>query len=240
MDYEIQRFPVDFAGEVRLFPLPNLVFYPGCVQPLHIFESRYCEMIEDALGDDRLLAIATLLPGYEIDYYSRPPISEYVCVGQVVMHERTPQDTHNLILVGACRARIQHEISPVRSFRRAMIDVIEDDLQEEGSEIARRFGERLASRFLSATKSAEPVVNSYGEGQIGLSALTDLVAFHFPLKVSLKLQLLAEPNPLARARLLIPALEGLVAVDSEPADGSQSTESKSSSRPSFPPPFGLN
>ena len=30
-----------FAGVARLFPLPNLVFFPFVVQGLHIFEPRY-------------------------------------------------------------------------------------------------------------------------------------------------------------------------------------------------------
>ena len=39
-----------FSGVARLFPLPNLVMYPHVMQPLHIFEGRYREMLE-ALAD---------------------------------------------------------------------------------------------------------------------------------------------------------------------------------------------
>ncbi len=240
MDFDVQPFPVDFAGEVRLFPLPNLVFYPGCVQPLHIFESRYCEMIEDALADDRLLAIATLLPGYEIDYYSRPPISEHICVGRVVMHERTPQDTHNLILLGAYRARIDHEITPVRSFRRAKVELLEENGEFEQSEVAERLSDKLIRRFRAATNSSEPLVKRFRQGQVGLSTLTDIIAFHFPLDLSLKLQLLAESNPLTRARLLVPALDALPRAADDRATRSAATEGDAPSGPVFPPPFGLN
>ena len=40
-----------FSGVARLFPLPNLVLYPHVMQPLHIFEDRYREMLEDVAGD---------------------------------------------------------------------------------------------------------------------------------------------------------------------------------------------
>ena len=30
----------DFEGDIRLFPLPNLVLFPHVLQPLHIFEPR--------------------------------------------------------------------------------------------------------------------------------------------------------------------------------------------------------
>ena len=33
--------PSNFTGLVKLFPLPNLVLFPGVIQPLHIFEPRY-------------------------------------------------------------------------------------------------------------------------------------------------------------------------------------------------------
>src|SRR5438067_1421098 len=46
-----------FRGTARLFPLPNLVLFPSVIQPLHIFEPRYREMMADALDDDRLLAL---------------------------------------------------------------------------------------------------------------------------------------------------------------------------------------
>ena len=77
-------FPPDFCGEVRLFPLSNLVMFPSNVLPLHIFESRYKEMLEDALRGDQLVAMATLLPGFEHDYYGRPPVCPSVCIGRVI------------------------------------------------------------------------------------------------------------------------------------------------------------
>jgi Lon protease-like protein len=42
----------DFSGKVRLFPLPNLVLFPHVLQPLHVFEPRYRQLMEDALDDD--------------------------------------------------------------------------------------------------------------------------------------------------------------------------------------------
>ena len=52
--------PQNFDGQTRLFPLTDLVFFPSTVLPLHIFESRYCEMMEDALQGDQLISMATL------------------------------------------------------------------------------------------------------------------------------------------------------------------------------------
>ena len=39
--------PDDFDGTVRLFPLKNVVLFPGVVQAFNIFEPRYREMMQD-------------------------------------------------------------------------------------------------------------------------------------------------------------------------------------------------
>ena len=93
------NLPPIFDGEVRLFPLSNLVMFPNNLLPLHIFESRYREMLEDAVQADQLITMATLVPGFEHDYYSRPPIAPVVCIGRVTAHEKTEQGTYNLMLL---------------------------------------------------------------------------------------------------------------------------------------------
>ena len=54
--------------KVPIFPLPNVVFFPRVVLPLHVFEPRYLQMTEDALAGEKLLAGALLRPGFEKDY----------------------------------------------------------------------------------------------------------------------------------------------------------------------------
>jgi Lon protease-like protein len=71
-----------FRGTVRLFPLPNLVLFPHVIQPLHVFEPRYCQLMADAVGDDRMMSLALLRPGWEEQYQQRPPIHEVVCIWQ--------------------------------------------------------------------------------------------------------------------------------------------------------------
>ena len=41
-----------------LFPLPNVVLFPGVFLPLHIFEERYRAMTRDALAGDRISGVA--------------------------------------------------------------------------------------------------------------------------------------------------------------------------------------
>ena len=117
---ELQFDANTFSGVVRLFPLPNLVLYPHVMQPLHIFEDRYREMLEDALADDQLIAMALLEPGWEHDYDSRPPVAPLACLGKVVAHHRLEDGRYNLLLLGVQRVRIVEELDPLRSFRHGL------------------------------------------------------------------------------------------------------------------------
>ena len=43
--------------QVALFPIPNVVAFPGTVVPLHVFEPRYRTMINDAVNQDRMIGV---------------------------------------------------------------------------------------------------------------------------------------------------------------------------------------
>lgn len=135
---------------VRLFPLGDITLLPGVVQPLHIFECRYCELIEDALADDRLITMATLVPGYDgQEYFSRPPLEKPVCIGKIAMHETTDQGTHNFMLAGVSRAIILEELPPLRSYREAnvaIIDELDDIPEDEAAELRNELLEHLSER----------------------------------------------------------------------------------------------
>ena len=226
--------PHDFSNEVRLFPLPNLVMFPASMQPLHIFESRYREMFEDALDNDRLIAMATLQPGFsESQYFSRPPLSPTVCIGKIAQHEKTADGTYNLVLVGVARAEIVEELDPVLSYRRARVRVIEWDENANPQEEAAS-GKRLNARLQQMTSATQKLGQKYADGSITLSVLTDVLAFHFPLPQDKKLQLLNEPNPSVRAETLLKIIPEDAVVEAE-EDAQTDDDSYDGA-----PPFSMN
>src|SRR6056297_1260601 len=123
---DVTELPDDFDGNVRLFPLPGLVMFPHAMQPLHIFEPRYVEMLRESLATDRLISMATLLDPYNVPVSSPPPISKTVCLGKIVSHAELEGDRHNILLVGVRRATIRREHETSRSFRTAQVDLIDD------------------------------------------------------------------------------------------------------------------
>ena len=226
MSAKLFEMPADFSGSVRLFPLPDLVMFPRNVQPLHIFEERYCEMLEDALKGDQLIAMATLLPKYQADYFSRPAVADEICIGRVAAHERNDKGTYNLLLMGLGRARIVEEVSPVRAFREARVDLLEDAYPDSGQTVQQTLGEELAASLESRTQGMEKLIREYRGGGIPLGALTDIVGYHLPIAVDVKLRLLGEPDVLQRARTLLAQLQGVPEPSGKPQQ--------------FPPDFSAN
>ena len=52
---------------IAIFPLPNIILFPGAFLPLHIFESRYRLMLDYCIESDYELAVTSLLPNSEIE-----------------------------------------------------------------------------------------------------------------------------------------------------------------------------
>ncbi len=76
--------------EIAIFPLPNVVFFPHTLLPLHIFERRYRQMLADCLAGERRLAMALLRPGWEAGYHGRPAIYAVAGAGEIVSSETRP------------------------------------------------------------------------------------------------------------------------------------------------------
>lgn len=110
---------------VPLFPLPNVVFFPKTYLPLHIFEPRYREMVEEALAGDRMICMVLLKEGWEADYDGHPPIYETGAVGKIVRSQRLDDGRFNIILYGLEKCRIRGE-NRERSYRLGQIEIVRD------------------------------------------------------------------------------------------------------------------
>lgn len=104
-------------ARVAMFPLPNVVLLPGTLMPLHIFEPRYRDMIQDVLSGSGLLALARLKPGYEADYDNRPPVHPILGVGRVIASDRLDDGRYNILVRGLIRARLAEELGAPCAYR---------------------------------------------------------------------------------------------------------------------------
>jgi uncharacterized protein len=103
-----------------LFPLPNVVLFPGALLPLHIFEPRYRAMVADALESDGRIGMVLLRPGWDHDYEGRPAVHAIGCSAAIVHAAQSEDGRYNIVLCGLERFRVLAEDHD-RTYRRATI-----------------------------------------------------------------------------------------------------------------------
>ncbi len=112
---------------IPIFPLPEVVFFPETVLPLHVFEPRYRQMVADCLAGDRWLGVVMLRPGWEKDYQGRPPVHSVAGAGEVIQAEALADGRYNVLLDGRARVRILEEDGPEgRLYRVARVQRLAD------------------------------------------------------------------------------------------------------------------
>jgi len=94
---------------IPIFPLPNVVLFPSVFLPLHVFEPRYRQMVDDALNGDRIIGMVLLRSGWEGDYEGRPAVYPIGCAGVITHAERLPDGRFNIVLRGMEKFRITSE-----------------------------------------------------------------------------------------------------------------------------------
>jgi len=203
--------PDQFSGQARMFPLPNLVMFPHVMQALHIFEPRYRALFEEAIEDDRLIALGSLAPGWEGDYEGRPPLRPTACLCRIATHQKTDEGTYNVLVLGVRRLKLLRELPPKKLFRVVESEIIDDF---EPADADPGVAAALQQRLLAAFKQAMPrIPNAYEQldqllgSQITLGMLADIVAYTIELDLETKIQLLAECNVFRRTELLLEAIE---------------------------------
>ena len=182
-----------------LFPLPNVVLFPGALLPLHIFEPRYRAMTADALEGDRRLGMVLLQPGWETDYEGRPPIFPVGCSGVIVYSTELEDGRYNIVLRGLDRFRVVSE-DHERPYRRAEIEVV-PDRSLDGNERAALADMRATLATLLGSAYVEPLP-SMPDAEL-VHTLAQTLDFE-PIE---KQALLERENLSLRARSLVELIE---------------------------------
>jgi Lon protease-like protein len=211
--FDIQTFSFEqFSGKSRLFPLPNLVLFPQVMQPLHIFEKRYRELLEDALATDRFITMALLNDGWESNYEGRPAIRSMACLGRITTHYRLSDGTYNVLLLGLRRVRIVRELEPKRLFREAQLEICEDFYPPQEaprhSALQHQIREGLM-RLLPRLPEVHEQLDQLLENDVSLGMLTDVLSYTLDINLDAKQALLEETNVYDRAEMILKHLAAL-------------------------------
>jgi hypothetical protein len=188
-----------------LFPLPNVVLFPNVFLPLHIFETRYREMVADAVASDRLIGMVLLRPGWTDDYEGRPPVYPVGCSGVLTHVERLPDGRYDIVLRGLERFRILEE-DHSKSYRRAIIEPLRElPPASEDRQIIRNCRSKLESMLVPAVERAG--ADAKMPAAMSDEDLVNALAQYLDLEPLEKQALLEQRGLRSRAQSLVELLE---------------------------------
>ena len=166
---EPEAFPL--PDIVSIFPLPTVVFFPETYLPLHIFEPRYREMVQEAAGHEQCIGMALLKDGWEDQYEETPPIYSIGCVGQIISSHKLSDGGYNIVLQGLHRCTYEEQ-TVITNYRQARITPHVPQPCTSLTSGIRRHLEETAQEYLTS-KKANQLCNVIGAG-----TLTDSVLVH--------------------------------------------------------------
>lgn len=104
--------------ELPLFPLPELVLFPGMPLPLHIFEFRYRMMMNTILESDRRFGVLMWDP-----QENKP--ATVGCCAEVLQCQRLPDDRLKIWTLGQQRFRVLEYVRE-KPYRVGLVEWMED------------------------------------------------------------------------------------------------------------------
>ena len=162
---------MDLPEQVGVMVLPQTVFFPHHLLPLHIFEPRYRVMVQAALEGSRMFAVA--MERSKTD--PLPQSSRMGSLGLIRSCVLQPDGTSNLVLQGIARVRLDHLVQ-THPYLIATPEPVEDS--EEKSDAATVIQEALHSKILEKVeKIDDPALPSLQEVKNFLQHLQDHHAF---------------------------------------------------------------
>ena len=191
----------ELPSTVPVMVLSGVTLFPNALLPLHIFEPRYRNMLEESLGSVRMLAMAMPKDSAEEE------VEEIAGVGLVRACIRNEDGTSNLILQGVHRIRFTgwEQMTPFRIARIERLPVSEQEDAPDLIPMVTRL-HALCSRFKEQGIELPSQFEAYLTQITDIGVVTDLVASTLIADPSVRQVLLEETSIPTRLRKL---LEGL-------------------------------
>ena len=224
--------PDGFANIVRLFPLPNMVLFPGVVQALHLFEPRYRELMEDALAEDELITMAFIKPDWAAEIDDHPELANTVCVGKILSHTQLEDGRYNLFLVGTTRAKIVKELPMDTPYRMAEVQIVKEILDGSTDTVALR--QQIVDEFrnLAALRSSwnHEALDQFLDDDLPFGQLVDMICYSCGATPGQQQNVLEANEWGERGRIVLELLKEQV----------RSKQNESPAKQDFPPDFSVN
>lgn len=184
-----------------IFPLPDVVFFPGTLLPLHVFEPRYRKMLADCMESHRAMVVVRIRPGARSGPNGPAPAIEAIAgAGVVIRHEALPDGRSNILLAGLARVALD-ELPFVAPYRRARCTVL-SPIESPLSELDRASLATAATSFARAVKRRDPSFDVALPEDRGAPGLADVCAAHLLASADARQRALEELDEAKRVRFV--------------------------------------
>ena len=102
---------------IPLFPLHGTILLPGSLLPLHIFETRYRQMVEHVLENDESM-IGIIQP----ETLDSKKLCDVGCAGTIEHSQQLPKGNYLIQLQGKSRFQIVEELKTDTLYRKARVE----------------------------------------------------------------------------------------------------------------------
>ncbi len=195
-----------------IFPLTGAVLLPGGHLPLHVFEPRYRNMVQEALDGHQMIGMIQpfsneAMPPVEGDEVQTddPPLYEVGCVGRLEQWEVFPDGRYFILLKGVSRFRVLEELELKDGFRRVRLDSDEFRVDIQDCE-ADMENQRLLEALVTFSESHQVELEYDKLAELPGLALLNSLAMGLPFPAEEKQALLEASDLEARHDMLLAML----------------------------------
>lgn len=195
--------------ELPLFPLA-LVLFPGAPLPLHIFEPRYRQMLEDIRAGNNMFGLSYF--DASSSDLATPPAGHVGCVAEVTEVQPLADGRSNILTVGVIRYQIESYLERGDPYLLAKVSFFEDE-DESSGKIA-NYAETVSGLFMRIARA----IRTINDERANLPDITNtdpqklsfLVAAAMETETDVKQELLELRSTAERLRRLSDMLERAV------------------------------
>lgn len=198
--------PAELPDIIPVFPLEGALLLPRGEMPLNVFESRYVQMVDDALRGHRIIGM--IQPESDEKEGVRPSLYACGCAGRITAFGETGDGRYVLTLTGIARYRVLDELAvdtPYRQCRVSFGDFTQDFINGVGEDDVDRAAVLKTLRDFAEANSLK--VDWRGIESASNDALVNALAMMSPFGPREKQALLEAADLKSRADVLIAITE---------------------------------
>ncbi|MDC1142239.1 LON peptidase substrate-binding domain-containing protein [Planctomycetota bacterium] len=205
----------DLSTPFPVFPLPGLTLFPHTHLPLHIFEERYRNLINDVFkrpNDDHWFGIGSQVESMVEGAIGDPPVFSTVGIGRIKEFTRMPDGRFMIVLRGVGRAKLTSEADKLNGYRNFNAMWMPDAEPPLDLDVADSMGVEIKALAVALLRDQADKFRSILLQDITLGHLCDMICGYLPLEPDFKLRMIDTPVVVTRAAAVISELEKMISI----------------------------